>query len=84
MRDKLVVAIIGAVVSAFLLTLFAAQPQVPMSNGQKFFDSYYRQVTQGDRRKAIFQEDLTSDFQNSPGGGWSTYNAWWKTQKKSL
>jgi len=82
MTGKLVAAIIGAVVSAFLLTFFAAQPQVPTSNGQKFFDNYYRQVTQSDRRKAVFQEDLTSDFQSSPGGGWSAYNAWWKTQKR--
>ncbi len=39
MWGKVVAAAIGAVVSAFCITLFAAQPQVPTSNGQKFFDN---------------------------------------------
>jgi len=85
MRDnRVIVAIIGAVVSAFFLTVFAAQPQVPVSSAQKFFDNYYRQVTQADRRKALFQDDLTHDFQKFPGGGWAAYNSWWETQKRVI
>ena len=84
MRDKVVAAIIGAVVSAFFLTVFKAQPQVPTSDGQKFFDNYYRQVSQADQRKTLFQEDLTADFQKSPGRSWSDYNSWWETQKQII
>ena len=84
MRDKVVAAIIGAVVSAFFLTVFKAQPQVPTSDGQKFFDNYYRQVSQADQRKTLYQEDLTPDFQKSPGRSWSAYNSWWETQKQII
>jgi len=79
-----IAAVIGAVVSAFFLTIFAAQPQVPTSNAQKFFDNYYRLVTQADQRKALYREDLTTDFQKSPGVGWRGYSAWWKSQKRVI
>ncbi len=82
MWGKIVAAVIGAVVSAFFLTVFAAQPQVPTSNGQKFFDNYYRLVTQADQRKTLYREDLTRDFQHSPGVGWRGYSTWWKSQKR--
>ena len=82
MRNNMVTTIACAVVSAFCLTIFASHPQVTTSNAQKFFDNYYRQVTQADRRKVLFQEDLTSDFQNAPSHGWPDYGSWWETQKQ--
>lgn len=82
MLGKVVVAVISAVVTAFFLTVFRAQPQVPTSNGQKFFDNYYRLVIQPDQRKALYQEDLTTDFQTSPGVGWRGYSTWWESQKR--
>jgi hypothetical protein len=75
-------AVIGAVVSAFFLTVFRAQPQVPTSTGQKFFDNYYREVTQADQRRALYLEDLTTDFQKSPGVSWPDYISWWESQKQ--
>ena len=82
MSGKVISAVIGAVVSAFFLVFFAAQPQVPISAGQKFFDNYYREVTQADQRRTLYQEDLTTDFQNSPGVSWSDYTSWWESQKQ--
>jgi hypothetical protein len=76
-------ALVSALVSAFFLTVFQAQPQVPTSNGQRFFYNYYSQVTQADRRMALFQEDLTPYFQ-SLTGGWHAYNSWWETQKQVI
>ena len=75
-------AVIGAVVSSFFLVFFESQPQVPTSTSQAFFDNYYRQVTQADQRKTLYQEDLTIDFQKSPGVSWNVYNNWWSTQKQ--
>jgi hypothetical protein len=80
-RKKIIVTLIGAVVSAFFITFFASHPQVSASNGQEFFDNYYRQVTQADRREVLFQEDLTPDFQDSRGGA-PAFNRWWATQKR--
>ena len=82
MLGKVVAAVIGAIISAFFLTLFRAQPQVPTSNGQKFFDNYYRLVTKTDQRRTLYREDLTTDFQKSPGVGWRGYRTWWTTQKR--
>lgn len=75
-------AVIGAVVTAFFLTVFSAQPQVPTSTAQTFFDNYYREVTHADQRRALYQEDLTTDFQKSPGVSWADYIGWWETQKQ--
>src|SRR6267143_1488933 len=50
---------VSALVSAFFVTVFKAQPQVQTSDGQKFFDNYYRGVTQADQRRALYQKDLT-------------------------
>lgn len=82
MWAKIVPAIIGAIVSAFFLTLFKAQPQVPTPDGQKFFDNYFRLVTKVDQRKGLYREDLTPGFQQAPGGGWHGYNNWWESQKR--
>ena len=82
MRNNMVTTIARAVVTTFCLTIFASHPQVTTANAQKFFENYYRQATQADGRKALFQEDLTPDFQNSPGHGWPNYNSWWETQKQ--
>lgn len=75
--NKVAIKIAGAVVSAFCLTFLASQPQVTVSNAQQFFDNYYRYVTQAGQRRALFQDDLTHDFQKS-GGGLSAYNSWWE------
>ena len=82
MWKTIVTAIVRVVVSAFCLTIFASHPQATTSNAQKFFENYYRQVTQADRRKALFEEDLTPDFQNSPGHSWPAYNSWWAAQNQ--
>ena len=75
-------AVFGAFVGSFSRTVLAAQPQVSISNVQRFFDNYYREVPKADHRRALYQEDLTPDFRNSPGRAWPAYNRWWETQKQ--
>lgn len=58
--------------------ILLAQPQALAPTAQEFFDSYYREVTQADLRKVLYNEDLTPDFRESPGSDWHDYNSWWE------
>ena len=72
-------AVVGAAATSFFGVVLASQPQVPASTAQEFFDNYYRQATQADLRKALYYEDLTPAFRESPGSDWRDYNSWWET-----
>jgi len=75
-------AIISAVATPFLGVILVSQAQVSASTAQKFFDSYYSQVTQADHRKVLYREDLARHFQDSAGSDWEDYSSWWETWKQ--
>lgn len=81
-RHKFLIAISTAVATAAVTSFFSvvlgSQPQVPASTAQEFFEDYYHQATQADLRKALYHEDLTPAFRESPGSDWLDYNSWWK------
>jgi hypothetical protein len=81
-RHKFLISISSAVATATVTSLLSvvlvSQPQVSASAAQEFFENYYRQVTQADLRKALYNEVLTPAFRESPGADWLDYNSWWK------
>lgn len=75
-------AIVSAAATALFGVVLVSQPQATASTAQQFFDNYYRQATQADGRKALYHEDLTPAFRESPGSDWHDYNSWWELWKQ--
>jgi hypothetical protein len=75
---NITVALVSGAATSFFGVVLVSQPQALTSTAQEFFDSYYREVTQAGLRQALYQEDLTPAFRESPGSGWHDYSGWWK------
>ncbi len=79
--QKILVAIIAALAGALASTIFVSQPQVATYHAQAFFNNYYDNVTHANQRRALYERDLTLDFQRSPGHDWRSYEAFWEGEE---
>jgi hypothetical protein len=81
MREKILIAIIGAVVGGIITaaatTILRSPPQVATYDAQTFFHYYYRAVTQDNQRSVLYSRYLSPDFRNSPGHSWRSYQSFW-------
>jgi hypothetical protein len=62
-----------------IAALVLAQPTVPRSTAQAFFDRYYSEVTNGGQRGRLYTQDLTTSFRQLPKNSPEQYNGFWRT-----
>jgi hypothetical protein len=78
----LILPIIAAVVTSVIVGNLSS-PSIQASAVHDFLKGYYQNVTQADKRSALYRNDLTSNFRGYPGVDWSSYNAFWKKWKRA-
>lgn len=77
----LILPIVASLVVSLIVTNLDKPPSIPASEAHTFLAGYFNEVTHESQRKALYQNDLTSNFRSYPGVDWASYVAFWEQSK---